>query len=172
MLGEVNRRIPAPVVYRVPCRRVDDGAGRIAVAVASIRSSGEQRAAVTTFAFRAERIRGGQSELLASSAALWRAQAEANSRLAAPQHAAEAGRSRRVRVRQAGFPKAHELVDESLCRERRVVEQGFVHDLDRRSAETERRRGGGVERVAVAEDDRALDRLKRRIARRRWLTRG
>ena len=150
MVARGRRRDPGPRSrMALPSRRVDDRAGRVGVAIAAVGARREQREADAAFAFCVERVGRRERELLAPSARRGLSGAEAHRRLAAPEHAREP----RVRIRRgrrveaAGFAKPHELVDETLRGERRIVEQRLADDSDRSDAERARRGGRRVERV-------------------------
>jgi hypothetical protein len=120
------------VVHRRPCTPVDDGTGRVRIPVATVRASGEDGDAVAALSLGVKRVRRRERELLAPAARNRFPCAESNGRLAAPQHAAERGvGAGSVLVGQSRLTKPHELIDESLRGERRVIEQRLRDDLDR-----------------------------------------
>ena len=166
MLGEIIGGVAPERAHRIPRRRVDDRTRRVAVAIAPVGAGGEQRDAVASRALRTQRVGGGECELLTLSAGLRLAGAEADGRLAAPEHAAERGRCRSSLVRQARLTEADELIDQPLRGERGVIEERLGGDPDWRDAHSLCGCRGSVQRVAVAEDHRAFDGLEERVVRR------
>src|SRR6185503_2677235 len=73
---------------------------------------------------------------------------------------------------ETGLAKAHELIDEPLRGERRVIEQGLPDDSDWGRAERARSGGGRVERVTVTKNDDTFDVRECRIVGRRRLAVG
>src|SRR6185369_10697892 len=89
MFGEVVRGISALGHDGAPCRRVDHGAGRIGIAVASVGAPSKERETDAAIALGLQRVRCCERELLAATARRRLAGAETNGGLSTPQHARE-----------------------------------------------------------------------------------